>query len=273
MLGRRGPAQAAFTNPELKEFGELSSADVVVDPLEAQLDPLSAADLEAHPSATAKKNLELLQKFAQTPPSADGTKPRRIHMRFLVSPTELMGTERVEAIRLVKNELQRGSDGSLRAKATAQTETVPVGLVFRSIGYMGVPLPDVPFDDKGGVIPNKLGRVTNPSTGDPVSGEYVVGWIKRGPSGVIGTNKPDSVETVESLLADVSNLSAFSAPDIEPLLRHKQPAYVSFEDWRVLDRAETERGTAQGRPRIKFSRVKEMLDAIQAARGDKITEE
>ncbi|MFN8421403.1 MAG: NADP oxidoreductase, partial [Anaerolineae bacterium] len=258
---RRGPAQAAFTNPELKEFGELSHADIVVPPAEAQIDPLSEADLIAHPDNTAKKNIELLQKFSQLPA---GNKPRRIHMRFLVSPAELLGTDHVEAIKLVKNELQAGSDGTLRAKATDQFETMPVGLVFRSIGYKGVSLPDVPFDPKAAVIPNVAGRVIDPANNNSVvTGEYVVGWIKRGPSGIIGTNKPDSVATVDSLVADLGSLNQALLPDIEPLLRQKQPQVVSFEDWRVLDRIETERGAAQGRPRVQFSDVGEMLAAIQ----------
>src|SRR5262249_47368850 len=130
-------------------------------------------------------------------------KPKRIHMRFLVSPVELTGDGHVQAIKLVKNELVKSADGTLRPKATNAFEALNVGLVFRSIGYKGIPVPGVPFDPKAATIPNELGRIIDPATKQPILGEYVVGWIKRGPSGIIGTNKPDSVETAEQLIADV----------------------------------------------------------------------
>ncbi|PJF25471.1 MAG: NADP oxidoreductase, partial [Phototrophicales bacterium] len=162
VIGRRGPAQAAFTNPEIKELGELADAEVIVLPKEAALDPLSQEMLTREPDRTVMNNVQTLQAYAQKPPTG---KRRRIHMRFLWSPVELIGTERVEAIKIVKNELQLADDGSLRPRATDQTEIIPVGLVFRSIGYKGVALPDVPFDSKAGVIPNQQGRVINPATG------------------------------------------------------------------------------------------------------------
>src|SRR5690606_5546254 len=143
VLGRRGPAQAAFTSPELRELGELQGAEVIVRPEDAELDPLSADDLLKSTDRTAERNVQTLARYATTPLQG---KPRRLHMRFLGSPVELIGTERVEAIKLVKNELYRSDDGSLRPRPTNQFETIPVGLVFRSIGYKGVPLPDVPFD-------------------------------------------------------------------------------------------------------------------------------
>lgn len=267
MLGRRGPAQAAFTNPELKEFGELAEADVVVSVGDATLDDLSCIDLEAHGDADTKKNVELLHKYSQ---QTHNGKLRRIHMRFLVSPVELIGTERVEAIKIVKNRLERGADGSLRAKATTETEVLPVGLVFRSIGYMGVPLPGVPFDAKAGVIPNQQGRVSDPQTGETLPGEYVVGWIKRGPSGVIGTNKPDSIETANLMLDDVPSLEARAATVnadpavVEALIRQRQPDVVTFADWQALDKLEVQRGQAEGRSRLKFSRVSEMVEAIKS---------
>jgi ferredoxin--NADP+ reductase len=270
MLGRRGPAQAAFTNPELKEFGELSEADVIVSMEDATLDDLSRADVEANGDADTRKNIEMLRKYA------DRTllgKPRRIHMRFLVSPVELIGTERVEAIKIVKNRLERAADGSLRAKATAETEVLPVGLVFRSIGYLGVPLPGVPFDAKAGVIPNQGGRVVDPATGTPLAGAYAVGWIKRGPSGVIGTNKPDSIETANAMLEDLVALGAAADqvnddPEaIEALIRQRQPEVVTFADWQVIDQLEVGRGKAEGRSRAKFSRVEDMLTALKAAKA------
>ncbi len=268
MLGRRGPAQAAFTNPELKEFGELEDADIIVRPEDIDLDPLSQAAVEREHDATTLKNLATLQEFAKRPLRG---KTKRIHMRFLVSPVELEGTNRVEAIKLVKNELQAAPDGSLRARATDQFETLPVGLVFRSIGYMGVALPDVPFDAKGGVIPNEHGRVIDPATKLPVQGEYAVGWIKRGPSGIIGTNKPDALDTVNMMIEDVPNLPALNSADASPeavemLIRSRQPEYVSYTDWQILDKLEQDNGAVQGRPRIKFSRIPDMLEALAKAK-------
>src|SRR5258706_2328292 len=268
MLGRRGPAQAAFTNPELKEFGELEDADIIVRPEDIDLDPLSQAAVEREHDATTLKNLATLQEFAKRPLRG---KSKRIHMRFLVSPVELEGTNRVEAIKLVKNELQAAPDGSLRARATDQFETLPVGLVFRSIGYMGVALPDVPFDAKGGVIPNEHGRVIDPATKQPVQGEYAVGWIKRGPSGIIGTNKPDALDTVNMMIEDVPNLPALNSADASPeavemLIRSRQPEYVSYTDWQILDKLEQDNGAVQGRPRIKFSRIPDMLEALAKAK-------
>ncbi len=264
MLGRRGPAQAAFTNPELKEFGELADADIVVKPEEAAADPLSLAALQAKPDAVADKNLRTLAQFAERPLSG---KTKRIHMLFLVSPVELLGKDHVEAIKLVKNELQAAPDGSLRARATDQVETLPVGLVFRSIGYMGVPLPGLPFDQKAAVIPNDHGRVIDPESKQPILGEYVVGWIKRGPTGVIGTNKPDSVETVNMLLEDMPKFAPLNPVNatqesVEQLIKLRKPNYVSYPDWRLLDELERQNGEAQGRPRVKFSRIEDMLSAL-----------
>ncbi len=252
----------------MKEFGELAEADVIVAPSEAALDPLSADDLKRTPNTLAEKNLALLKTFSVRPPYG---KPKRIHMRFLVSPLELRGNGKVEEIVLVKNVLTAAPDGSLRPKATEITETLKVGMVFRSIGYKGVPLPDVPFDAKAAVIPNKAGRVIDPATGAVRRGDYVVGWIKRGPSGVIGTNKPDSVETVNCLLEDLASLSPLSPPTsgathreaVEALLAARQVAYVTFEDWQLLDQAEVANGAAMGRPRLKYARIPDMLAAIR----------
>jgi ferredoxin/flavodoxin---NADP+ reductase len=262
VLGRRGPAQAAFTNPEIKELGELADAEVLVPADEAALDDHSRAALAAENDRTAAKNVEILAKYSQQPPQG---RARKLIMRFLVSPVELIGDERVEAIKLVKNELYRADDGSIRPRATDQHETIPVGLVFRSIGYKGVALAGVPFDERGGVIPNDHGRVLR--AGALVVGEYVVGWIKRGPSGVIGTNKPDSVESVERLLEDMRAgvLPTPSQPNraaLEALLDLRKPSYVTYDDWLRLDALEQANGQAQGRPRLKFSRVDDMLAAV-----------
>lgn len=268
MLGRRGPAQAAFTNKELKEFGELEECDIIVDPVEGRPDAVSIAWLAANHDPEAEKNLATLATYIEQPASG---KRRRIIMRFLVSPVAILGTDKVEAIRVVQNELAPAPDGSLRANPTLITEDIPVDIVFRSIGYKGVPLPDVPFDARAGVIPNQLGRVLVAPGGEPIAGEYCVGWIKRGPSGVIGDNRKDSTETVQVLLAD---LAALPQPDqalatrdnLEALLAERQVAYVTFADWQVLDRVEIERGIAEGRPRVKIDTVQGMLDTIRAAR-------
>ncbi len=267
VLGRRGPAQSAFTNPEIKELGELSDAEVIVAPAEVALDPHSQAYIESGQDKVAAKNVEILRGYAQKP--AEGKK-RKIIMRFLTSPVEIIGTDRVEAIQIVKNELYQTDKGELRPRETDETETIPVGLVFRSVGYRGVPLPGVPFYDKWGTIPNDKGRIlTDQKDGQPVTGSYVVGWIKRGPSGVIGTNKPDSVETANMLLEDMQagqlfNPTAPSREALENLLRERQPDYVTFADWQILDNLEQERGKSVNRPRVKFSRVDEMLNALAA---------
>jgi ferredoxin--NADP+ reductase len=268
VIGRRGPAQAAFTNPEIKELGELSAAEVVVLQREASLDPLSQAALLAEKDRTVENNVQILSLYAG---QASKGKPRRIHMRFLWSPVEIIGTERVEAIKLVKNELIAADDGSLRARATDETEILPVGLVFRSIGYKGVALPDVPFDAKAGVIPNAAGRVIDPAAGGTARvGEYVAGWIKRGPSGVIGTNKPDSVETVKSALADAAAGTTLAPTQptragLEAWLRERGVRCVTYADWLALDAIEQEHGKVQGRPRIKLSSIPAMLAALHNA--------
>jgi ferredoxin--NADP+ reductase len=265
ILGRRGPAQAAFTNPEAKELGEMPGADMIVFPEEAALDPLSAAELAASDDRETKRKVEILQEFAARP--AEG-KARRLVLRFLVSPVELVGdaSSSVTAMKIVKNKLVE-SRGKLSARPTDQYEELPVGLVFRSVGYRGVPLPDVPFRDDWGIIPNEAGRIIDPETKQPLLGEYVTGWIKRGPSGVIGTNKPDAVETVECMIEDLNRgvtltPAHHSVQAAEAFITQRQPNAISFADWQRLDQIEVARGKAQGRPRVKFVDVEEMLRAL-----------
>ncbi len=270
MLGRRGPAQAAFTNPELKEFGELEIAEVVVAPEEVDLDPLSNEYILTSDDRSAERNVQTLLRYSTE--ESEG-KPRRIHMRFLVSPTKIDGTDRVEAVEIVHNELYRAEDGSLRPRPTTKTETLPAGLVFRSIGYKGVSVPGVPFDGRRGVIPNARGRIIDPEHTQPVIGEYVVGWIKRGPSGIIGTNKPDSQETVDLMLADLDAGKTLTPSDpsrasVEALLQARGVEVVTFADWQLLDGIEQARGAALNRPRIKFSRIEAMLQALHEAKSE-----
>ena len=268
VLGRRGPAQASFTNPEIKELAELEGADVIVPPEDAKLDTLSRRYVRQADRATAR-NVEIIAEYSRRQPTG---KPRQIIMRFLVSPVEILGTERVEAVRVVKNKLCKSADGTLRPRPTDETEVIPAGLVFRSIGYHGVALPDVPFDEVMGVIPNVEGRVIEPD-GTFRTGEYVVGWIKRGPTGIIGSNKPDALETVERLLEDASAGRLLHPPQpsragVEELLARRQVRVVTFEDWRRIDAIERERGAAVGRERVKFTHVEDMLAALADPRRE-----
>jgi len=265
LLGRRGVAQAAFTNPEIKELGELPDADLIVRPEEVELDPVSRAALEASPDRATTKKVEILQEYARRAPTG---KRRRLFVRFLVSPVEVLGDAKghVRALRLVKNRLE-ASDRGAQAKPTGQYEEIPAGLVFRSVGYKGVALPGVPFDERSGVILNEKGRVLDPETKRPRAGEYTAGWIKRGPSGVIGTNKPDASETVALMLDDAKagatlHPAATDRAAIERLVRERQPRCVTYADWKTLDRLEVERGRPSGRPRVKFCTVEDMLKAL-----------
>jgi ferredoxin--NADP+ reductase len=268
LLGRRGPAQAAFTNPELRELGELARADVVVDPADLELDPHSAAWLDSDlADATAKRNVEILRDYAQREPSG---RSHRIELRFLRSPVEILGDEDgpVTGLRVVRNRIEAAGDGRLRAVATGEEEVIECGLVLRSIGYRGQPLPGVPFDERRGTIRNEGGRVTS-EDGEPLPGEYAVGWIKRGPSGVIGTNKKDAADTVARMLEDVEAgaLNEPARPGAEECaawLAERVPGLVSWDGWEAIDAHETSLGEPHGRPRVKLVRVPDMLDVAGA---------
>ncbi|HEU5153438.1 MAG TPA: FAD-dependent oxidoreductase [Gemmatimonadales bacterium] len=262
MIGRRGPVQAAFTNPELKELGEMPGADIVVLPNELALDEGSRGALAKAEERTAEKNLHTLEGFAAKPQEG---KPMRIHLRFLLSPLELHGDGRVEAVMLSKNRLVPSANGELRAEPTGETEVIPAGLVFRSVGYLGTGIPGVVFDARRGIVPNEEGRVVT-APGVVSQGEYVVGWIKRGPTGVIGTNKPDATETTDHVLEDFTSgkLERDLSPrdDIDRMLAQRGVRVVTWNDWRKLDQIERERGATLGRPRLKFTTVAEMLGAL-----------
>lgn len=263
VLGRRGPAQAAFTHPELRELEELEDVDVVVRRADLELDAASATALAGDRNAT--KNMATLRTLAGETEHAG---PRRIEMRFLLSPVEILGEDgKVRAIRVEKNELLPEKDGGVRARGTGEHETLEVGMVFRSIGYKGVALPGVPFHEKTGTIPNVAGRVMY-DAGSVVTGEYVVGWAKRGPTGVIGTNKPDSAATVASMMEDLASLPPIADRDrdpilVEQLLERRGCEVVTYHDWSLLEGIEIERGVAQQRPRVKFIDVPEMLGVIR----------
>ncbi|HTU15447.1 MAG TPA: FAD-dependent oxidoreductase [Solirubrobacterales bacterium] len=262
VLGRRGPAQAAYTNPEVKELGDLEEADVIVDPKEIELDPVSAAYIEGDDAdKTTRVNVEIVREFAAKTPEG---KPKRVVLRFLASPIEIRGGDKVESIVIGRNELV-DDDGTLRARDTGDREELECDLVLRSVGYTGIPIAGVPFDEKRGTILNERGRVLEEHGGDHRTGHYTAGWIKRGPSGVIGTNKKDAQETVTHLLEDVAagTLLAPASPDpnsIETLLKERGANYVSFSGWEKIDQAEVGRGEPHGRPRVKFVRIDEMLE-------------
>ncbi len=266
ILGRRGPLQAAFTNPEIKELGELAEASITALPGEVTLDPLSQTLMVQSCDRATQKKVEILQEYAGR--SFDG-KGRQLVLRFLVSPVEVLddGAGHVAGLRLVKNELFDAGNGNLQPRPTSQFEELPVGLIFRSVGYKGIPLPDVPFDDKRGLIPNRQGRIINPASGEPLPGAYTAGWIKRGPSGIIGTNKPDAAETAAGILADLAqgvtlNPDQPTTAAVEALVRQRQPLYFTYADWQRLDKIEVARGQAVGRPRVKFTRLEDMLAVL-----------
>jgi ferredoxin--NADP+ reductase len=266
MLGRRGPVQASFTSPELRELGELGETGVIVDPAELALDPASEGALAADRS-TARRNLELLSGYSAGP---GAPKRKRLVLRFCISPVAILGSERVEAVEVVRNRLVADERGELRAVATGIRETIPCGLVLRSVGYRGVSLEGIPFDAERGVIPNRGGRVVD-ARGEPVPGLYCAGWIKRGPSGVIGTNKKDAAETVEALLEDAAaGLLASEGGELGALLAERGVAVVDYAGWEAIDARERELGALLGRPRVKLAGWQELLDAARQPAGARL---
>lgn len=263
MLGRRGPAQAAFTTPELKEFGELHGVAVHIDPADLELDEQSQAALSNDKVAT--RNLDLLRQYAANTTDA----PRQIEMRFLVSPVEILGEDGyVTAVRIERNQLVLDENGGLRARGTGQFDVIPAGMILRSVGYRGVPLSGVPFNETQFTINNLAGRVIHSASSEEVVGEYVVGWAKRGPSGIIGTNKADAVSTVAGMLEDIPTLNGIddSMRDpglIEKLLQERNIPFVSYAGWQKIDAYEQRMGAEQGRPRIKLTRVDDMLNVVK----------
>ncbi|MCL4731749.1 MAG: NADP oxidoreductase, partial [Planctomycetes bacterium] len=247
VLGRRGPAQAKFTNTEIKEFGHLAVADPVVKAEELELDPESAAECEK--DRLVKQNVEILRGYLDR---GAGSKQRRVHFRFLVSPVEITGNGKVEQVRIERNRLEAGN-----AVGKGEFETVNAGMILRSVGYKGVPLPDVPFDPKKAIIPNDGGRVKDGS-GAVVPGLYVAGWAKRGPTGVIGTNKKDAEETVALMLQDAGKTKAGGSGDVADLLKQRGVRFIDWQGWKKIDAAEVARGKAQNRPRVKLVGLDEM---------------
>jgi ferredoxin--NADP+ reductase len=264
VVGRRGPAQAKFTAKELRELGDLDDAEVILDPAELELNPESLAEFEDRKGAGAKKNVDILREFASRPRAG---KPRRIHFRFLLSPTRILGEGHVQGVAFERNRLS-GPPYEQSARGTGEQVELPAGLVLRRIGYKGVPMAGLPFDARQGVFPTREGRITD-EHGTVVPGLYAAGWIKRGPTGIIGTNKPCSVATVASVLADAAALDATPKPGAEglpALMGGDGRRVVSYEDWIAIDQAETSRGAASGKPREKFTSVDQMLEVLSATR-------
>jgi ferredoxin--NADP+ reductase len=264
VLGRRGPLQAAYTSPEFLALAHLKGVDVIVEETDLALDHASQAivdDPQVEPSLKLKYTLA--QEYAGGR-RAEGNK--RIVFRYLTSPTALTGTDRVESIEIVHNELFE-EGGQLVARPTDRTESIGTSLVLRSIGYRGERIGELPFDERRGVVPNEHGRVIG-DDGTMLSGVYVSGWIKRGPRGVIGSNRIDSEETVELLLADFT-AGKLAAPQadraaLRALLAERQADLVDRAGWRAIDQAEKTAGKSAGRPRVKFTTREDLL---KAARG------
>jgi ferredoxin--NADP+ reductase len=262
ILGRRGPAQAAFTNPEVRELGELSRADIIVDPAQVE----AATETE---TPTAARNVELFREYSRREPSG---RSHRIELRFLRSPLEILGDGDdgpVSGVRVGINRLEASEDGRLRAVPTGEEEVIECGLVLRSIGYRGRPLDDIPYDERRGLIRNDGGRVCD-EDGAPFRGEYAVGWVKRGPSGVIGTNKKDAADTVAKIVedAEAGALGQPSHPGAEETvawLAERAPEAVTWEGWQAIDEAERRAGEAQGRPRVKLVRLADLVEAGRAS--------
>jgi ferredoxin--NADP+ reductase len=257
LMGRRGPAQAAFSPKEIAELGNLPGVDTIITPEDAYVDEASAAWLETA-SKTAAQNVALIEDLSARPPTAS---ERRIRILFRVSPTEFLldEDEQLCGMRVTRNRLE-ATGGSPRPVATSESWVEDVQLVLTAIGYRGIPIDGVPFDERRGIIPNIDGRVTESPGGSLRPGEYVAGWSKRGPSGLIGSNRPDATETVEKLLEDLTAPDA--REDILPLLTGRGVRVVSFGDWKRLDAEELRRGEAAGRVREKFTSIQAMLDFL-----------
>jgi ferredoxin--NADP+ reductase len=268
LLGRRGPAQAAFTNPELRELADLMRAGVEVDPMDLELDEHSQKWLDEGANTTARKNVDILRSYAAATPK-DAS--HRVILRFLRSPVEILGEGedgRVTGVRVVRNRIEPSGHGGLRAVPTGEEEVIECGLVLRSIGYRGRPVDDIPFDERRGLIRNEGGRVVN-EDGHAQPGEYVVGWIKRGPSGVIGTNKKDATDTVAKVLQDreAGTLNEPGVDDREAtaaLYAERAPDAVTWQGWQAIDATEKAAGEPHGRPRVKLVRVADLVASSRA---------
>ncbi len=271
LFARRGPMQVAFTPPEAKELTELEITVPVVDPAELKLEYFSEKILEKSQERRVMQLLEFLDTISKNDPAS---KPRRIHFCFRRSPQEIYGNKGVVCgLKIAQNELFEDESGALKSRETDVLEELDVQLVFRCIGYKVDPLPDVPFDAARGTIANIGGRVVDVDSQKPCPQEYVTGWAKRGPTGVIGTNKPDAQETVGFLLKDNRNREAEAKHQsqeeiVTELLQARQVPFVPFEEWKILDQLELAEGERKQKPREKVTTVEEMLRIIQEKKAE-----
>jgi ferredoxin--NADP+ reductase len=263
LIGRRGPVQAAFTPTEVRELLHLPKVDVVMRASDLKIDDHSKEEL-SNASRNTQLNMQILQQIQD---QGDRGNPRKLHLCFLISPTKIQGTEKVERLELVHNEIVT-EGGVLKAKPTDEVMHLNVDMVFRSIGYMGEALPGLPFNSRKGILPNDQGQLLDGVEGKLLDQEYTAGWIKRGPSGVIGTNKQDAIETINCLKQNWQTKEIpdpkLAQQDLLDLLQEKKLQFVSFEDWKKLDQFEIEQGQCNGRSRQKICEVKEMLDLIKS---------
>ena len=260
IVGRRSAAHAKFTTKELRELGELANADVIVDPADLELDEGGRQIAESQP--VPKRNLDTFREWSQRSPEG---RPRRIHIHFLLKPVEVVGEDRVTGLRLERTRV----DETGAAVGTGEFETLDADLVLRSVGYRGLPVSGLPFDERRGVVPNEGGRVVR--DGGAVPGEYVAGWIKRGPTGVIGTNKSDAVETVTSLIADIHDgavQAMHSIEELDELLAGRDIHPLGMPAWHRIDAAEIELGESHGRRRTTLAHRSELLAAAEDHDGD-----
>jgi ferredoxin--NADP+ reductase len=267
VLGRRGVAQAGYTNPEMMALRHLPGVDLVIDPDEAQIDPVTQGILDSpETESSVKAKVSLARKVAD---EGGRGATKRLVLRYLTSPTEISGTDRVESVDVTRNALELTDSGAVVAVPTDTTETIETTLILRAVGYRGVPVPGVPFDDARGVISNNEGRVVTLVDEEPIQGVYATGWVKRGPSGVIGTNKKCAADTVDLLLQDyVAGALADPPQDAESfadLVSERAPEVVDFAGWSLIDKAEKAAGKPRKRPRVKFVDVDSMMAVV---RGD-----
>ena len=267
VLGRRGPVQAKFTPKEIQEIGSLRDVDVMVRTRDLELDEYSLQAMRT--DKPARRNVQYMMERARLG-SQGGS--RRVRLQFLASPVEILSTDgRVSAVRVERNRLVADEQGWIRSVGTGVSEIVPVDLVFRSVGYRGVPLPGIPFDERKGVIPSAQGRVLNRRGEANGTGEYVVGWIKRGPTGLIGTNKGDSAETVRCMMEDIRGREARPASEgsdeaVSRLLLDRGIRPIRFSDWNIIDREEQERGRRRGKLREKITDPAEVASLLDGRR-------
>lgn len=261
MIGRRGPVQVAFTKLEIEELGKLEDCDIVIDPKDLELSATDQEELELPENNKARKNYEVMLELSKKP--IEG-KSKKIILRFFQSPLSFNGDKAVESITMEINEMS-GEAGAQKVRGTGVKEELPCGLIFRSIGYKGLPLNGLPFNEKAGVVPNEKGRIIDENN-QPITGLYTAGWIKRGATGVLGTNKKDAEESIKCLLEDLDALPACENRNSDALLKlltDRDIRVVTYDDWTLLDKEEVKRGEAVGKPREKFTRVSEFIDYLE----------